>query len=185
MLAVFACGALADLTLPPDNVEAPAYHLLSKAALSQQNLFGAASLSTVQALSMLGAYDLYLCTRNSLEFSWKMLSFAMILGSSVRATISGMTVVLIDVRSPADWFTSVTISPDTMKNAHRTPDRDPERWKLDPKIIDRRRSVFWELFHVDKWKVYIFMIFPLQVTSAHSHMHVVSWLRSTIHLPLG
>ena len=83
MLAVLACGALADLTLPPDNDEAPVYYRLARAALSQEDLFGIASLTTVQAVSLLGAYDLYSCTRNSLEFSWKMLSFAMVLGTSV------------------------------------------------------------------------------------------------------
>ncbi len=32
-------------------------------------------------------------------------------------------------------------------------DRDPANWKLDEKLIQRRRQVFWELFVIDKWKV--------------------------------
>ncbi|KLO18324.1 hypothetical protein SCHPADRAFT_820145 [Schizopora paradoxa] len=31
-------------------------------------------------------------------------------------------------------------------------DRDPANWKLEEKLVQRRRQVFWELFVVDKWK---------------------------------
>ncbi|KLO09688.1 hypothetical protein SCHPADRAFT_833692 [Schizopora paradoxa] len=31
-------------------------------------------------------------------------------------------------------------------------DRDPARWHLDPKIIQRRRLLFWEMCWVDNWK---------------------------------
>ena len=88
LFALFSCGALADLTLPPDNEEAPVYNRIAKAALSRENLFGVANLQIIQALSLLGAYDLYLCSKNSLEFSWKMMSFSMILGSSVSSHCS-------------------------------------------------------------------------------------------------
>lgn len=111
MLAVFACGATADLTLSPDNEEASAYHCLAKVVLSQENLFGAANLDTVQAIAMLGAHDLYRCTKNSLEFSWKMVSFALILASSVSQHVYGN--VMDDLKHNfyyTDWTAFVTDS---------------------------------------------------------------------------
>ncbi|KAL5512403.1 hypothetical protein ACEPAG_3395 [Sanghuangporus baumii] len=30
--------------------------------------------------------------------------------------------------------------------------RDPARWNMDPKLMHRRRRVFWEIFALDKWK---------------------------------
>ncbi|KAH9972300.1 hypothetical protein BGW80DRAFT_382489 [Lactifluus volemus] len=29
--------------------------------------------------------------------------------------------------------------------------RDPARWETDPKIVQRRRMVFWDLFIADSW----------------------------------
>ncbi|THH11525.1 hypothetical protein EW145_g571 [Phellinidium pouzarii] len=56
-LALFACGATADLTLVPQNAEAGLYHHLARAALSLQSVFEGASLKTVQAVMLLAAYD--------------------------------------------------------------------------------------------------------------------------------
>lgn len=32
-------------------------------------------------------------------------------------------------------------------------DRDASRFNLEPRIVDRRRRVFWELFTIDHWQV--------------------------------
>ena len=31
--------------------------------------------------------------------------------------------------------------------------RDPERWKIDSKLVQRRRQLFWEFYHADLWTV--------------------------------
>jgi hypothetical protein len=37
---------------------------------------------------------------------------------------------------------------------HGLPDRDCARWKLTPAEVQKRRSLFWELFITDCWQVY-------------------------------
>jgi hypothetical protein len=32
-------------------------------------------------------------------------------------------------------------------------DRDPARWNMEPKIVERRRSLFWEIFAADHFQV--------------------------------
>ncbi|KAH8110513.1 hypothetical protein DFH11DRAFT_1547404 [Phellopilus nigrolimitatus] len=116
LLVVFAAGAVADMTLPPCNDEAELYYHLSRAAMSLKPVFEGASLQSVQAIVLIGAYDIFSCRKFSLDGAWKMLSFGLALAASI--------------------------------GLHR----DPARWNLQPKMIQRRRFVFWELFAVDQWK---------------------------------
>ncbi|THH08783.1 hypothetical protein EW145_g2474 [Phellinidium pouzarii] len=83
LLTVFAAGAVADLTLPPYNDEAHLYHHLSRAALSLKSLFDGTTLFTVQAVMLVGTYDLFSCRKDSLEGTYKMLSFGISLASSI------------------------------------------------------------------------------------------------------
>lgn len=83
LFTVFACGAVADLTQPPDNVEALRFNALSRATLGLYNLFEAGSLSACQAVFLNGSFEVYSGKRASQESAWKMFSLAMCLASSV------------------------------------------------------------------------------------------------------
>lgn len=83
MLMVFACGAAGDLTLPPYNSEAETYRQLARATLGLKNIFDGASLSAVQAVCMLGMFDVISGRKNTLETSWKMLCLGFSLSASV------------------------------------------------------------------------------------------------------
>ncbi|OCB85402.1 hypothetical protein A7U60_g7410 [Sanghuangporus baumii] len=89
LLAIFACGAVADLTLPPWNEEADLYYHLASTAIGLRSVFDGTSLHTVQALAVLGSYDIFSCRKNSLEGTWKLISFS----DNTRADYS-------------DWFAS-------------------------------------------------------------------------------
>ncbi|OCB91784.1 hypothetical protein A7U60_g956 [Sanghuangporus baumii] len=83
LLAVFAAGAVADLTLPPWNDEADLYHHLARTALSLKPVFEGAGLHAVQAISLIGAYDLFACRKNEMEGAWKILTFSLSIAASI------------------------------------------------------------------------------------------------------
>ena len=83
LLAVFAAGAAADMTLPPWNDEAELYYHLARTALSLKPVFEGAGLHAVQAIALVGAYDLFACRKNELEGSWKIITFSLSLAASV------------------------------------------------------------------------------------------------------
>ncbi|KAL5487639.1 hypothetical protein ACEPAI_5747 [Sanghuangporus weigelae] len=83
LLAVFATGAVADLTLPPWNEEADLYYHLSWTAMGLESLFNSTNLYTIQALAVLGGYDIFSCRTSTLENSWKIISFCLSLAASI------------------------------------------------------------------------------------------------------
>ncbi|KAL5527775.1 hypothetical protein ACEPAG_6576 [Sanghuangporus baumii] len=83
LLAIFACGAVADLTLPLWNEEADLYYHLASTAIGLRSVFDGTSLHTIQALAVLGSYDIFSCRKGSLEGTWKLISFCISLASSI------------------------------------------------------------------------------------------------------
>ena len=57
-------------------------------------------------------------------------------------------------------------------------DRDSAQWKLEDKIVQRRRNLFWELFIFEIMHVYI-IVTPF--TRTRSHLHVCSASLSAAH----
>ncbi|KAL5524585.1 hypothetical protein ACEPAF_9725 [Sanghuangporus sanghuang] len=83
LFAIFACGAVADLTLPPWNEEADLYYRLAWMGFSLRSIFDGTSLQTIQALAIIASYDVFSCRRNSLEGTCKMISYSMSLAVSI------------------------------------------------------------------------------------------------------
>lgn len=82
--SLFACGAAADLTQDPQNAEGALYSYLAKAALNAHSVFDyGASMETVQTLQLISTYDFFSCSSSTLESSWKVMSFGMLLAISV------------------------------------------------------------------------------------------------------
>lgn len=80
---IFAAGAAADLTLPPYNAEAERYRHLARAALGVKSVFDSGSLSVVQAIFLMGTYDVVSGRMHSMESAWKMFCLASSLSASV------------------------------------------------------------------------------------------------------
>lgn len=113
LLMVFSVGAVADLTLEPYNDEAEKFFHLSRAAISLKPIFDGSSFAGVQAVALMGAYDLFACRKPSLEGSWNMLNLAMLLAGSVSIPIKSTTQwKLID-----DINRLVCVSPDSITHA--------------------------------------------------------------------
>ncbi|KAL5528380.1 hypothetical protein ACEPAF_7516 [Sanghuangporus sanghuang] len=83
LFALFACGAAGDLTQSPSNDEAVQFHTLAKAGMGVKSIMHGASLTGVQTLYLLGAYDIYTGQKKSQEDAWKMVA----LGSCMAASI--------------------------------------------------------------------------------------------------
>ncbi len=94
LLMVFATGAAADLTLPPLNEEAEKYRHLARAALGLKSIFDGGSMSAVQAICLLGAYDVASGRKHSMESAWKMMCLAFSLSASVSNIIFTKAYVL-------------------------------------------------------------------------------------------
>ena len=83
LLAVFACGAAGDLTQETCNEEGETYKQLAQCALGLYSVFEGTSLATVQALALMGAYDLYSASVQTLESAFKLLGLAHCLAITV------------------------------------------------------------------------------------------------------
>lgn len=83
LLAVLACGAAADLSMPVYNDEAQLYDQLARTALSLRSVFEGTSLESVQTVIILASYQFYTCRLLTFEPAWKTMIFGMMLGVSV------------------------------------------------------------------------------------------------------
>ncbi|KAI0079109.1 hypothetical protein K474DRAFT_1659611 [Panus rudis PR-1116 ss-1] len=106
---ILAVGALVDLTLPACNVEAEKYFQFGKAALSLRSIFDSPEIETVQAVSIMAAYQSACSQRYTNDSAWAIISLSVKLAQGL--------------------------------GLHR----DSSQWKLDTKIVNRRRNLFWEI----------------------------------------
>lgn len=83
LLAVLALGATADLSQSPYNVEAESLLQLARMALGLKDVFEDTSVSTVQAVALLSAYDLHSWRTTNADSAWKVNSLALVLALSV------------------------------------------------------------------------------------------------------
>lgn len=83
LLAVFACGAAGDLTLEACNEEGEMYQHLARCALSLHSVFEGTSLATVQAIALIGTYDMHSASAHTVESAFKLLSLSLCLGITV------------------------------------------------------------------------------------------------------
>ncbi|EPQ52220.1 hypothetical protein GLOTRDRAFT_28919, partial [Gloeophyllum trabeum ATCC 11539] len=121
---LFAMGALMDLTQPPYNKEAWRYAVLGKNALLMKSVKESPAIETVQAMALLAHFFSQSGRRNTVEYSWAIISNCLRLAQSV----------CIPSRSLQVLRSCVVV------------DRDCARWGLEEKHIQRRRYVFWEVY---------------------------------------
>ncbi|KAG6888304.1 hypothetical protein C0995_009303 [Termitomyces sp. Mi166 len=121
---LFALGALLDLSLPPYNTEAEHYYELGRSALGLRVIFDSPQLDTVQALGLMATYHCFAEKKFHRDSAWCVMSFALKLAQG------------IGLRGPA--------ATDAVPS-----DRDSARWMMDPKTVQKRRTLFWEVFTAD------------------------------------
>lgn len=102
LIAVFASGAMADLTQDSCNEEGELYHRLSRTALGLQSIFEGTSLATVQAVALTGLYEFFSCSTSTLDSASKLQSLSFFLATSVRLCSALTYYTLVDWYN-ADW----------------------------------------------------------------------------------
>ncbi|KAH8110132.1 fungal-specific transcription factor domain-containing protein [Phellopilus nigrolimitatus] len=110
LLAVFACGAVGDLTQSPCNPEGERYRQLARAALSLTDLFhNGGSLAVMQTMTLFAVYEIYTAhgegVSTAQEAAWKLISLGLTIASSI-----GLH------RDPARW----KLEPDIVQRRRRT-----------------------------------------------------------------
>ncbi|KAH9006146.1 hypothetical protein EDB86DRAFT_2756400, partial [Lactarius hatsudake] len=131
LFGVFALGSVMDPSLPNSTAESEGkhHHQLALAALCQQPVLVKPSVATIQTLHISAVYSATL--GGDVSGGESTLEFAWSL-LAVSCHLA-QTVLL----------TSTTL------------DRDPARWVSDPRIVQRRRLVFWNLFFADSWNALV------------------------------
>ncbi|KAK7686316.1 hypothetical protein QCA50_010540 [Cerrena zonata] len=106
---ILAVGALVDLTLPACNVEAEKYFQLGRAALSLRSIFDSPEIETVQAVSLLAAYQSACSRRYSHDGAWSIISLAVKLAQSciTLGRPTSIAEVHIDCELPIDEEESI------------------------------------------------------------------------------
>jgi hypothetical protein len=149
LFTVFALGAFMDLTLPPCNVESKNYFTLARAALSLRPILDCPDVSTVQAIVLMASFHTFSTSQYTLNSAWSLISLGSKIAQGVRPFIRSRSLSLIS----RHLFSLVSVC---VNDFFVVPllrfsslDRDSARWNLDPKTVQRRRSLFWELFSKD------------------------------------
>ncbi|KAI9459735.1 hypothetical protein BJY52DRAFT_1368117 [Lactarius psammicola] len=127
LFSVFALGCVMDVSLPNSTSESEGghYNQLALAALCQQPVLERPSVVTIQTLHMSAVYNSMLGGDVS--------------GGELLTMESTWSLVAVACHLAQSVILTTTL------------DRDPARWETDPRIVQRRRLVFWELFLADSW----------------------------------
>ncbi|KAH9029148.1 hypothetical protein EDB85DRAFT_1867407 [Lactarius pseudohatsudake] len=127
LFSVFALGSVMDSSLPNSTSESEGEHYneLALVALCQQPVLLKPSVATIQALHL----------------------------SAIYSTMHGGDVSSGETTLESTWSLVAVACylAQTVLLTSTTLDRDPARWESDPRIVQRRRLVFWDLFLVDSW----------------------------------
>jgi hypothetical protein len=153
LFMIFAMGALVQPE--PSNAEGEHFHQLARAALALQPVLEKPSIVTIQTLHLMSIYNAMSGSSDtSMEITWSLITLASHLSQTVRffgsfsflTCTRGSRGLQIGLRESR---VSDLISP------NMTSDRDSARWGLSPKMVQRRRILFWDLFVADVWQVRI------------------------------
>jgi hypothetical protein len=161
-ISLFDRRRLNVLLFTLDNAESETYYHLGCACLSLRSVFDSPEVYTVQAVALMAAFQNWggdgkhtmdsAVSRQMVESSSTLCFFpvdCVIPWCQVSAKrTSSYCSSTCDLVPPSDWSPSVEnlyVVVNIVTNTTHL-DRDGSRFNLDPKIVERRRHLFWELF---------------------------------------
>lgn len=80
---MLACGAIANIPPPIVDKEAILYEQLAQTALGITSIFDNTTLEAIQAVALLGGYQMFAFISRGFEQIWKTVNFATVLGLDV------------------------------------------------------------------------------------------------------
>lgn len=161
LFMVFAIGALVETHLDPLSSEAEDFHQFARLALCRQSVLEKPTLVTIQTLRLLAIYNgisnsEYGDDETSLETTWSLTTLAIHLSQTVRIYLFIFAMLSSDISQLSRLaFVCLWPFPTVVYNCSNnvSPDRDGARWGLSPKMVERRRILFWDLYVTDAWEV--------------------------------
>lgn len=149
------------------------YNLLALAALSLSSIIHEVTCSALQALFLIIQYH-YFTDPGTDETRW------LLFGALCRAAqvVSARFLIIPSLAIQLDSCTDNCISPLPLDrppyvppeylwnrtsdlvcpNRHLSTERDSAPWNLDPQEVQRRRTLFWEIYTWDSWAVSFFLL---------------------------
>lgn len=133
LFLVFTIGALVDLTIVADSTEADGYFQSARAALSLHSIVSSPEIATVQALALMCQCHCQGGRHYNPDAAWTHISLA-----AKRSQSIGLRDEYFFALHAYIYF----------------PDREcPPQWKLDVCAMNKRRTLFWEIFVLDTFLV--------------------------------
>lgn len=153
LFIIFAVAALVEDD--PSAAQAEHYQQISMAAVSLQPVLEKPSIVTIQTLHLMSIYNAMsgsdLTSETTMEMTWSLITLAAHLCQTVRHYT--VFVFLASHTIIPDWPPYVTSTDEHRHRLISFLDRDSERWGLSPKMVHRRRILFWDVFVADVWQV--------------------------------
>jgi len=142
----------------PAHVLGGHFYQISRAALSLQPVLEKPSIVTIQTLYIMSTYNGNdMKGDTSMEMTWSLITLASNLSQKVRCSFPNFFLAFLTSILRLD---SVRYSiAYCLLHLMSCLDRDSAHWGLSPKMTQRRRILFWELFVSDVWQVCLF--FPI------------------------
>ncbi|KAJ3839391.1 hypothetical protein F5878DRAFT_535654 [Lentinula raphanica] len=148
LFIVFALAALVEpypSTSSSSSADGEHYYQLAQASLSLQPVLEKPSIVTIQCLHVMSIYNAMSGEGTANPASDTSNDTGASTGESKKTGQSETSMEMT-------WSLITMAAHLSQTVLERTADRDSERWGLSPKIVQRRRILFWDLFVADVWQ---------------------------------
>ena len=156
LFIVLAIGALVGKD--PAHVLGGHFYQISRAAIALQPVLEKPSVVTIQTLYLMSVYNGMsgndMKSDTTMEMTWSLVTLASNLSQTVCCSLPNF--LRVSDTHCLDWTPYDILFHTIFIYLMSWLDRDSAHWGLSPKMTQRRRMLFWDLFISDVWQVCLF-----------------------------